>query len=246
MRIMVISTDSGATEEHKRAREALLKQAAGPDVEIRFEGQVETTVCVDSNVDVVITGPETLKRALKAQEEGYDAVCLFCGSDPAYDACRELLTIPVIGAAHAAFALAANLGFRYSFITTSKRRIPQKREFIRTCNIDINRLASVRAIEYDMEAGHERTETIKALADAAKRCAQEDGADTVILGCLSFAGMGKEISELSGVTVVDPAYAMIAMAEAVVRMGISHSKIAYPAPPAAKRNWQRGSLDTSI
>ena len=247
MRILVISTDSGASEENLRQKEQLLKTAASADAEITVDCQRATNVCVDSNVDVVITGPETLLRARRAEEEGYDAVCLYCGSDPAYDACRELLHIPVIGAAHAAFAMAVCLGYQYSFITTSQRRIPQKKEFARTCGIDMSRLASVRAIEYDMTDEHgpdHRARTIALLAEAAKRCAQEDGADVVILGCLSFAGMAEEISALSGVTVVDPAFAMITMAEAVCRQKISHSKIAYPDIPAAERSWSAGALNT--
>ena len=247
MRILVISTDSGASADHLREKEALLKTAASGDVEITVDCQRTTEVCVDSMVDVVITGPETLLRARQAERDGYDAVCLYCGSDPAYDACRELLQIPVIGAAHAAFAMAVCLGYQYSFITTSRRRIPQKKEFARGCGIDISRLASVRAVEFDMTANHggaQREQTIHLLAEEAKRCAEEDGADVVILGCLSFAGMGAEVSALSGVTVIDPAFAMITMAEAVCRQRISHSKTAYPNIPAAQRSWSSGSLNT--
>ena len=247
MRIKVISTDSGNTPEDLIKKAQLLKTAASPDTEIVVECQTDTTVCVDSNVDVVITGPEALLKAQKAEDDGFDAVCLYCGSDPGYDAMRELLHIPVIGAAHAAFAMASCLGYQYSFITTSARRIPQKREFARTC-CDISRLASIRAIEHDMSGGHDgpeaRVNTIKMLSEVAKQCAEEDGADVVILGCLSFAGMGAEISKRSGVTIVDPAFAVITMAEAVVRQGISHSKIAYPDIPDAVRNWKGGELNT--
>ena len=184
---------------------------------------------------------------MQAERDGYDAVCLYCGSDPAHDACRELLHIPVIGAAHASFSMAMCLGYRYSFITTAARRIPQKTEFIRSCGVDMTRLASVRSIEYDYNAlpGKAHWEkTVTLLSDAAALCAQQDGADVVVLGCLSFAGMAAEISARSGVTTIDPAFAMITMAEAVVRQGISHSKIAYPTPPSAHRSWSSGKLNT--
>ena len=247
MRIMVISTDSGASDQQLQEKTALLQRAASPDTRIVIDCQRATEVCVDSNVDVVVTGPETLLRAVQAEKDGFDAVCLYCGSDPGHDACRELLHIPVIGAAHASFAMAMCLGYRYSFITTSARRIPQKTEFIRSCGVDMTRLASVRSIEYDYSASHDKAHwenTVRLLSDAAKLCAERDGADVVVLGCLSFAGMGAEISARSGVTTVDPAFAMITMAEAVVRQGISHSKIAYPTPPPARRGWSGGTLNT--
>ncbi len=248
MRILVIGTDSGESEQHLRDTEKLLQQAVADDVEIRVTCQQRSEVCVDSNVDVVITGPETLERARQAEADGYDAICLYCGADPAYDAVRELIHIPVIGSAHACFAMAMTLGYQYALITTSKRRIPQKKEFARSCGIDISRLVSVRAVDYDFKAPRTpafRTKIIKELAEVAKLCAEEDCADVIVLGCLSFAGMAREISELSGVPVIDPGLAMIAMAEAVVRQGISHSKIAYPdIPPNTNRSWSAGSLNT--
>ncbi len=247
MKILVIGTDSGSSDEHLRARKSLLLQAASPGTEIIVDCQRETQVYVDSCVDVVITGPETLKRAVQAERDGFDAVCLFCGSDPAYDACRELLHIPVIGAAHASFATAMCLGYRYSFITTSKRRIPQKMEFIRSCGIDMSRLASVRSILYDHGAEDtvaRRESTVRQLADVCRVCADEDGADVAVLGCLAFAGMAAEVGALAGMAVVDPAFAMIAMAEALVRQGVSHSKLAYPTPPSARRSWSAGELNT--
>lgn len=248
MRLMVISTDSGSDGEQIRNKIQLLQTAVGPDVEINFDCQRKTRVCVDSNVDVVITGPEALLRAKKAQEDGYDAVCLYCGSDPGYDAMRELLDIPVVGAAHAAFAMAMTLGFQYSFITTSKRRIPQKKEYIRSLGIDISRLASVRAIEHDMSGDNNdpvsRQHTVETLAEVARICAEQDGADVVILGCLSFAGMAEEVSNLAGITVIDPAFAVVTLAEAIVRQGVSHSKRAYPTIPSANRSWSAGDLNT--
>ena len=49
MKIMVISTDSGASDAHLREKTALLKQAASPDTEIVIDCQRTTEVCVDSS-----------------------------------------------------------------------------------------------------------------------------------------------------------------------------------------------------
>ena len=76
----------------------------------------------------------------------------------------------------------------------------------------------------------------------AQECVDQDGADTVILGCLSFAGMGQEIEKLVGVPIIDPAYALVTCCEAVVRQGLRHSKKSYPAPPAAQRSWSAGEI----
>lgn len=248
MKILVIGTDSGESAEHLKATQQLLRQAASDDVEIDVVCQEQTLVCVDSSVDVAITTPEALLRAKQAEDDGYDAIGIYCGADPGLEAMRELVSIPVVGAARASFATAMMLGYQYSLIVTSKRRIPQKREFARCCGIDYSRLVSVRSIEYDFAASKTREylkQTVSQLANAARLCVEEDSADVIVLGCLSFSGMAAEISKHAGVPVIDPGFAMITMAEALVRQKISHSKIAYPKiPEGLNRSWSRGMLNT--
>ena len=84
---------------------------------------------------------------------------------------------------------------------------------------------------------------VKKLAQTCRRCAEEDGADTVILGCLSFAGLGAQVSALAGLPVIDPAFTLVGTAELLVRQGLCHSKLAYPLPPRAVRAWSGGTID---
>ena len=247
MKLMILHPDSGFTPEELAVRVARLQTAVGPDVEIAMECVQRTQVCVDSLLDASVAAPEIVTMALDAQSRGFDAVGIYCLSDPGFDACREALAIPVLGGGHCAFLTAASLGYSFSMITTSARRIPQKREFVRGCGVDLSRLASIRSIEYNIEqerGGKNREATIAALAETAKRCADEDGADTVILGCLSFAGMGAEVAQRAGVCVVDPAFSLVSTMEATVRQGLTHSKKAYPFPPSARRSWRDGELNT--
>lgn len=245
MKIFIIHPDFGLTPEQINLRVERLQKVAGPDVEITMQCVSKTRVCIDSLVDAAIAAPEIVSMAIDAERSGYDAVGLYCLSDPGYDACREAVTIPVLGGGHCAFSLAALLGYTTSMITTSKRRIPQKVEFVRSCGIDFQRLASIRQIEYDILAhrnGSNRDDVIAQLAQAARQCVDIDGAETVILGCLSFAGMASEVQAQAGVPVIDPAYALVTACESIVRQKLSHSKRSYPMPPAAERRWSAGQL----
>lgn len=38
-----------------------------------------------------------IQQAVEAEKAGFDAVIVYCGSDPAVAAAREILNIPVIG-----------------------------------------------------------------------------------------------------------------------------------------------------
>ena len=245
MRLMMINPDYGLTAQQLELREKRLQQAVSRDTSITMRCISQAKVCIDSLTDVAVAAPHIVSMAMAAQQEGFDAVGIYCLSDPGYDACRESLSIPVLGGGHCAFAMAAILGYSFSLITTSSRRIPQKREFIRSCGVDYQRLASVREISYDIAAHRndtDRSDTIRRLVDAARLCVEKDGADSVILGCLSFAGMRQEVAQQAGVPIVDPAFTLAAMNEAAVRLHLCHSKTAYPAPPAGKREWAAGSL----
>jgi allantoin racemase len=243
MRIKIINPDFGMSPESLRYREKMLSNAALPDTHISMDCVTASEVEIDSALDVVIAGPEIVSRAIQAEKDGYDAVILYCLSDPAISACREAVKIPVIGGGQVSVLVAALLGYRFSILTTSPWRKPEKEEFIRTTGVDPTRLASIRSISVSLQDARKDThETIRQLSDAAKACAEEDGAQVVVLGCLSFAGMSAEISHSSGVPVVDPAFALVSMAELLYAQKLSHSKIAYPYPPDRKRTWQGGSI----
>ena len=50
-----------------------------------------------------------------------------------------------------------------------------------------------------------------------------------------MTGMAAKVSERSGITVIDPLPAAVKMAESLVRLGLSHSRLAYMRPPEKDR-----------
>lgn len=246
MRFFVINTGHGLSEEAIKSRVDRMKQIAAQDTEIVMECLDNTDICIDSQLDVALAAPEIIQKAIRAEKAGYDAIGIYCTSDPALRACREAVSIPVIGAGLASFANAMLLGNNWSFITTSASRISEKKEFARECGVDISRLASVRSIEIDVLKATEKPDieqTKKSLLEAVRKCREEDHADVVILGCLSFAGMGHEIAEEAGIPVIDPAYVLVAAAEAICKQKLSHSKQSYANPPVRRRSWGGGMIE---
>lgn len=107
MKIFIINPDFGVTPEQMAARCHLLSVHVGPDVELHMECLVENHIEIDSALDAA---PEIIKMAVRAESEGYDAVVLYCFSDPAVDACREVVSIPVVGGGQASCLLAPLVG----------------------------------------------------------------------------------------------------------------------------------------
>ena len=63
---------------------------------------------------------EILKSILRAEEQGFDGVCISCFFDPALSEVRQLLKIPVTGIAEASMYLASLMGSKFAIITKEK------------------------------------------------------------------------------------------------------------------------------
>ncbi|MDL2273793.1 aspartate/glutamate racemase family protein [Oscillospiraceae bacterium OttesenSCG-928-G22] len=232
MRIKVLNPDYGISDAGLRERECKLAAVLRPDTEVHMECVTRTEVFVDSQKDVALAARELIELAVKAENDGFDAIVLYCGSDPAITAIREMVRIPVVGGGLASFLYANALGYSFSLLTTGIGRAPEKRAFVSSLGYRAERLRSVRGLSIPDDAIHGDRENTMALLEAeAKKCVLEDGAEVIVLGCLSFLGYAAELSARVGIPVIDPCYASVLLAESLVTMGLAHSKVSYPAPP---------------
>ena len=70
---------------------------------------------------------------------------------------------------------------------------------------------------------------IEAQIEAARR---DDGAEAVVLGCAGMAALAEDLTTRHGLPVIDGVTAAVALAEALVRLGLRTSKLGgYAAPP---------------
>ncbi|MBO0764485.1 MAG: hypothetical protein J2P50_07845, partial [Hyphomicrobiaceae bacterium] len=75
-------------------------------------------------------------------------------------------------------------------------------------------------------------------AAAARAAVHEDGADVLVLGCMSMAflpAICEALTERVGVPVVNPVIAALKTAEAMAAMRLAHSKTAWPTPEPQER-----------
>ena len=71
----------------------------------------------DSYYDTMLMDMSVFEAGLKAEEEGFDAVCIDTVSDSGMYALRSKLNIPVVGPGQASFHIACCLGHKFSVIT---------------------------------------------------------------------------------------------------------------------------------
>jgi allantoin racemase len=151
--------------------------------------------------------------ALAEHADKADAAVIACFGEPGLGAARELLQIPVVGMAEAAMLTACMLGARFAIVTGGARWAPMLEELARLYGLE-ERLAAVRT--HHLEGGaiaRDRDGAARQLAELARRCVEEDGADCVILGGAGLAGIAARIADTVPVPVLDGLDCAIRQAE---------------------------------
>ena len=188
-------------------------------------------MAIESAYDEAMCLPCLLPLVKKAEAEGYDAVILACFSDPGLEQAREIVNILVCGIQEIAVHVAAMMGAKFSILTLNAERVPSKQKDIYRYKLERG-LASVRPIGLSVAQSDEDPDLARARIKAvAKTCAEEDGAEVVVLGCAGMAGYAEEVTRELGLVVIDPSSVALKVTEALVKTGIKPSKrglYAYP------------------
>jgi len=218
-------------------RRAFLAAHATPGTVVAVRSARRGRDGIEGAWDAVEAAPAIVAGVREAEGEGYDAAIVGCFSDPALDAAREAVAIPVVGPGAAAVHLALQLGDRIGVLSPgSGGGGGRTRAFFRAMGLEA-RLASVRGVGMSV-SGMARAATDGSLDDAHARIAEparaaveEDGADVLILGCMSMAFLDPTpaIARRVGVPTVNPVLAALRGAETMIALGLAHSRRRWPA-----------------
>jgi len=209
---------------------------ARPDTELSVALLDKGPASIESRYDEMVAVPDVVRKAVEAEKDGVDAVIIDCMADPGLEAAREMVSIPVIGPGETAMHVAAMLAHRFSVVTVLDSAAPMfDRHAARTGVAE--RLASVRAVNIPVLELGDTERVIKALTEQSAIAVTHDGAHLIVFGCTGMIGLAGDVKKgledlgIAGVPVIDPAILAVKVAEAVVDMGLSHSKRTYPLPP---------------
>jgi len=181
--------------------------------------------------------------AERAEAEGYDGIFIDCMGDPALDAVREKLNIPVVGPCRASMIYAADLAHRFSVITVLKNLVVLEENLALLLGVR-DKLASVRSVEIPVLALEDKGKLINALIAESIKVIEEDGAHGIILGCTGMLGVNEELSyALRGkgydIPVIYPVAVSIKYLETLVYLKLKQSKMTYMSPSEKERNiWE--------
>lgn len=229
MKILIINPDYGMTQEEMALRCRILEEYTAPDTQLAMVCPQNSGVELNSALDVVLAAPEIVQLAADGQNAGFDAVVLYCFSDPVIDACREALRIPVIGGAQASCLAALNVCRSFGVILADEARLPEKKLFLRTLGVNPERIGQIAAVNLNgVSPWADRETTFKKLLACGQKMMRETHTEAIVLGCLSFLGLAEPLSRVLGIPVIDPAVAAVTTAESIVRQRLFTSKVSYP------------------
>lgn len=229
MKILIINPDYGMTQEEMSLRCRILEEYTAPDTQLAMVCPQNSGVELNSALDVVLAAPEIVQLAADGQNAGFDAVVLYCFSDPVIDACREALRIPVIGGAQATCLAALNVCRSFGVILADETRLPEKKLFLRTLGVSPERIGQIAAVNLNgISPWADRETTFKKLLACGQKMMRETHTEAIVLGCLSFLGLAEPLSRVLGIPVIDPAVAAVTTAESIVRQRLFTSKVSYP------------------
>jgi allantoin racemase len=215
------------------------KQFTAPDTEIDVENITRGSASIESSYDDVLNGPEIVKLTVQAEKDGYDAVFIDCFGDPAVEAARELVTIPVVGGFQPAVLTASGLCGRFSIITVLPSVVSLLRGLVRKQGITEN-VASVRCVNIAVLDLDKSGALLDTLVAEAEKSIHDDGAEGIVLGCTGMLGLAKSVeNELAGrgltIPVIDPTGSALGMLQSFVRNSLTHSRLTYHFPPEKER-----------
>lgn len=229
MKILIINPDYGMTQEEMALRCRILEEYTAPDTQLAMVCPQSSGVELNSALDVVLAAPEIVQLAADGQNAGFNAVVLYCFSDPVIDACREALRIPVIGGAQASCLAALNVCRSFGVILADEARLPEKKLFLRTLGVSPERIGQIAAVNLNgISPWADRETTFKKLLACGQKMMRETHTEAIVLGCLSFLGLAEPLSRVLGIPVIDTAVAAVTTAESIVRQRLFTSKVSYP------------------
>ena len=239
MRILVVNVNTTQSMTDSIAAQARTVAAPGTEI-IELTPRFGAESC-EGNFDSYLAAIGVMDRVL-SYPDPFDAVIQAGYGEHGREGLQELLDEPVVDITEAAASTAMFLWHKYSVITTLDRTVPLIEDRLKLAGLDA-RCASVRASGLGvLELEEDPARAVATIVEQAARAVAEEKAEVIVLGCGGMAGLDEQIRKRTGVPVVDGVAAAVTIAESLVRLGLSTSKVRTFAAPRPKKltGWPLG------
>lgn len=208
-RILVINPNSnpGVTRRIAQVLENLQKPG---DLELACTMLPKAPLGIETDEDVRTVMPMVV-REITSNHADYDAFVIACLSDPGLAEARTVSKKPVFGMHESAAGLSASYGRRFGVLALGRESIQRHIAYIRQIGLQ-DFYAGERPLGMSADEAADGPGTLDRIIDIGRELVEEDGAETLILGCAGLAAHRRAAQDALGVPVIDPVQAAVTMA----------------------------------
>lgn len=231
MRILVVNVNTTASMTESIAASARSVAAPGTEI-VGLTPDVGADSC-EGNFESYFAALAVMDKVMR-YDEPFDAVVQAGFGEHGREGLQELLDVPVVDITEAAAIMAGLLGHKYAVVTTLDRTVPLIEDRLMLAGL-LSRCSAVVASGLGVLELEESPERAVEAIVAKSREVVAGGAEVICLGCGGMAGLDVKVREATGVPVVDGVTAAVKLAESLVSLGLSTSKVRTYAPPRPKQ-----------
>ena len=231
MKIKVIIPVS--TNKWNESVEADYKRLKGPQTSIDIVHLKRGPEAIQSEYDEANVTPFILEEVTLSVRRAYDAIIIYCFSDPALPAAREISTIPVLSIGESSQLFAMALADRIGILATVDQTIPKLRRKLAAKGIS-SRFPSIHALNIPVLDYDHPEKVMNRALDVVSQMVNQDGAEAIILGCGSLFNIKERIQEAFSIPVLAPGEVALKHAEMLIELHLSHSKKSFMMPLPVK------------
>lgn len=208
---------------------------ASPETELSISTLKSGTISIESMYDEEFVARALLEECIKQERNGVDGIINYCFGNPATEAAKEILNIPVIGIGEASQTIALPFTDNYGIITTVKNSVARNRRKAKLLGTS-EKLGAVIPLDLPVvELTNHNENLIQKVKSIVKPYVENQGIDLIHLGCGYLIGLSDRLSKELGIPVVDPGLASLKLMEAYVKLSLVQSPVSYMTPPEKKR-----------
>lgn len=178
--------------------------------------------------------PSLIRKTVWAEQNGYDAVIQSNNFDPAVEASRHAVRIPVLGLCRTTMLAAANLADRIGVTVPFRANLVMARRLMESYGV-LHLVSDIRSLELDgvprgEEVAIQRPKIFSRAAEVMRGLVDETGAECIVpLGgeVIPYTVDPRDLEVEIGVPVLNPKAIGIRTAEMYAQLRMTHSPITY-------------------
>ena len=208
-----------------------VSRVLAPDFEAHYVNVAKGTCFIQSRYAEYLNTDEIIKLSRQGAADGFDGIFVDCFGSPGVSIVRELVDIPVLGGFDGAVLQAMAISQKFSIITV----VPSVDSMLESQARDLGvagSLASIRNVDIPVQDLSDKEKLIEHLLIQSKAAIANDGAEAIVLGCTGMVDVvdtvAKKLKEQKlPAPVIDPSFAAVSTLQALIRSGLSQSRLTY-------------------